>query len=364
LSGAACGRRAAELARTENACAAVRSMAAARAAASGAHRAEGYRDAEEWLARLTGTSRGRARAELATGQRLGDCPETRSAATAGELSMGQAEDITRTEAEKPGSEGELVAKARTSSRQQLADECRKRRQDGADRKELAARQRSLRSLRSWTDGDGMVCGSFRLEPVVGVPLLERIRVEADRRHREARRQGSAESWEAHAADAFVALMGEGSSGARRSSRRADVVLVVDLRTFRTGEHPGSLCHIVGGGPVPVDVVREMAKDAFLKVVFHDGVNIHTVSHPGRYIPAELRTALELGGPPDFDGIACSGCANKFRLQWDHLDPVCVGGVTSFANEDAKCWSCHQAKSDAERAAGLYRRAGPAASRSP
>lgn len=120
-----------------------------------------------------------------------------------------------------------------------------------------------------------------------------------------------------------------------------------------GEHPDSICHLIGGGPVPPRVVREMARDAFLKVVFHDVVNIHTVTHLGRYIPAELRTALEVGNPPDFDGIVCSVCGNKFRLQWDHVDPVCAGGLTSFANEDPKCWGCHTEKSRQDRAAGLY-----------
>lgn len=378
LSGDSCFALAEALAVTEKSCAAVRAMAAARAAACGSHRGSGHREPDDWLATLTGGTRRAARAELETGARLADCPETREAATAGELSLGQAEVITKTEADKPGSEGDLVAKAKRSSRQELADACRKRRQEGVDRDELASRQRKARSLRSWTDGDGMICGQFRLEPLHGVPLLERIRVEADRLRRASRAEGSAEPWDAHAADALVGLLAAEADGAvdaggavgraRRTParRRADVVLVVDLCTYRTGEHDATVCHIVGGGPVPPDVVREMAKDAFLKVVFHDGVNIHTVSHPGRYIPAELRTALDLGGPPDFDGTRCSGCGNKFRLEWDHVEPVCAGGITSFENEDAKCWACHQAKSDAERAAGLYgtKVRGPTAAQGP
>lgn len=84
--------------------------------------------------------------------------------------------------------------------------------------------------------------------------------------------------------------------------------------------------------MPPSIVREMSRDAFLKVVFHDGVNIHTVTHVGRYRPAELSTALELGGPPEFQGVRCSVCGQRFRLQWDHVTPVC-GWVTSFENED-------------------------------
>ena len=385
LSGEAAALVAEEMARVEKASAALRAMAAARAADCGAHRTAGYADPDEWLARMTGESRAKARSDLATGSRLADCPKTKEAAADGALSLGQAEEITKTEREKPGSEDSLVESAKTSSRQQLADECRKRRQDGADREELAAKQRARRSFRTWIDGDGMQCLLLKLPPIVGVALLARIQTEADRLHREARRQGSTEAWEAHAADAVAAILSAGlgwsppvpsaepaepapapeaepgesivvPAGKPRAPRRADVVFVVDLRTFRHGMHEESLCHIIGGGPVPPEVVREMAKDAFLKVVFHDGVNIHTVTHLGRYQRAELRTALELGGPPEFDGVTCSVCGNKFRLEWDHVEPVCAGGVTSFANEDPKCWRCHDEKSRREREAGVYERA--------
>ena len=85
----------------------------------------------------------------------------------------------------------------------------------------------------------------------------------------------------------------------------DLVAVCDLRSYRRGHtHPGEVCHIIGGGPIPVSVVREIAKDAFLKVAFHDGVEIRKVTHFGRHRPAELRTALELGAPPDFAGVTC------------------------------------------------------------
>lgn len=357
MHGGTCALVAEEMARVEKACAALRAMAAARAAGCGAHRERGFSAAEDWLAGAAGTTRNQAKSDIQTGSRLSDCPETKDAALDGDLSLGQAEEITRTEQEKPGSESEMIGKVKSgSTRQQLSDACRKRRQEGVGREELARSQHAKRGARTWTDGDGMICGQFRFEPVVGVPLVSRLQAEADRLHREARRTGSTEPWEAHAADALAAMLRDG--GVRPHPTKADVVFVVDLRTFRHGEHPETVCHIVGGGPVDPEVVREMARDGFLKVVFHDGVNIHTVTHVGRYIPAELRTALELGDPPELDGITCSGCGKKFNLQWDHLDPVCAGGVTSYANEDPKCWDCHAKKSDEERAAGLYARATP------
>lgn len=357
LSGDECVLVVEEFARVEKACAAVRAMAAARAAACGTHRQTGSASAEDWLAGLTGSTRGQAKSDLDTGARLGDCPKTKEAAVDGELSLGQAGEIARTEVEKPGSEDALVDKAKSSTRQELNDACRKRRQEGVDRAELSRKQHARRSLRTWTDGDGMICGQFRLEPVVGVPLLARLEAESDRIRREARRNGSVEPWEAHAADALVAMLG--TEGAKAAKAKAEVVFVVDLRTYRSGTHDDTMSHIVGGGPVDPDVVAEMAKDAFLKVVFHDGVNIHTVAHLGRYIPAELRTALELGRLPDLDGVECVDCGKRFRLEWDHVVPVCAGGVTSYKNQRPRCTQCHRVKSDDERAAGLYKKGPPA-----
>jgi hypothetical protein len=145
----------------------------------------------------------------------------------------------------------------------------------------------------------------------------------------------------------------GTGTGKRSS--TDLVLVCELNAFRRGHaHEGEACHIVGGGPVPVPVVRRLAEDAFLKVVLHDGVRIETVAHFGRHIRAELRTALEVGAPPRFDGVECveEGCGRRYGLEWDHVDPVAHGGPTSYDNLAARCWPHHRAKTERDRQAGL------------
>ncbi|MBO0730948.1 MAG: HNH endonuclease, partial [Acidimicrobiaceae bacterium] len=155
---------------------------------------------------------------------------------------------------------------------------------------------------------------------------------------------------AHAADA-VAQMLAGSGRGR--SPRADMVVVVDLNAFRRGHaHPGEPCHIIGGGPIPVDIAREISRDAFLKMAFHDGVNIHTVTHFGRHIPAEVRTALELGSAPTFEGARCTDCGRRWGLEWDHVDPVANHGPTTYINLKPRCWPCHHDKTERDRQAGL------------
>ncbi|MFP5377490.1 MAG: HNH endonuclease [Acidimicrobiia bacterium] len=146
-------------------------------------------------------------------------------------------------------------------------------------------------------------------------------------------------------------------GAHRSAGFSDPAgwLARSTGSRRGHAHPGEACHVVGGGPVPVSAVtEELEGDAFVKAVTHDGVRIDTVAHLGRAIPAHLRTALELGPPPSFDGAACAeaGCGRRFGLEWDHVDPVANGGPTSYANLQARCRPCHGAKTERDRAAGL------------
>ena len=111
---------------------------------------------------------------------------------------------------------------------------------------------------------------------------------------------------------------------------------------------------MGGDPLPGSAVKRSAEDAFVKAVLHDGVRIETVAHFGRHIRAELRTALELGAPPAFDGVECveAGCGRRYGLEWDHVDPVANRGPTSFENLKARCWPHHRAKTERDRQAGL------------
>ncbi len=356
VSGEDCAQVVEALARTENACGAARAMAARRAAACGAHRAKGFSDAGAWLARTTGSSVGQAKAAIDTAGALQDCPDTKEALVAGEVSLAQAGVIAGTEPTAPGSEAELLALARAVDLGQLKDRARKRRLEAIDPEDLHRRQHQARSVRHWRDEMGMVRLHAALPPEVGLGLVARLDAETKRLATTARSEGKSEPWAAHGADALVALCsGEG----RGRPRFAEVVVVCDLSAYRRGHvHAGESCHLVGGGPVPVSVARAMAEDGFIKAVLHDGVRIDTVAHFGRHIKAELRTALELGPVPDFDGLECAdGCGRRYGLQWDHVDPLANHGATSYDNLRPRCVPCHWEKTAVDRRAGLLN--GPA-----
>jgi hypothetical protein len=112
--GADCAEIVSELALLEKACASAKARAAARAADCGAHRAAGFADAADWLARASGSSTGAAKAALDTNAALSLCPATADALAAGEVSVEQAREITKTEAVRPGSETELLDLARNT----------------------------------------------------------------------------------------------------------------------------------------------------------------------------------------------------------------------------------------------------------
>jgi hypothetical protein len=352
VDGAHCARVAEELAATEKACAAARVMAAARAIECGAHKGRGFHDGPAWVARQAGVSTGQARQALEAAAGLGRCPGTRSALLAGEVSWAQASEITRAEAELPGAEEALLSTARQRGLGDLRDRARERRSAGTPVEDLYRAQQRARHFRHWRDDLGMVRFVGALPPSLGVPLVHRVELEASRLRREAHRDqdGRRQGFEALAADALAAL----ASGERpRQGPRADLVVVCDINAWRRGHaHPGEPCHVVDGGPVPVAVARELAKDAFVKAVLHDGVVVQSIRHFGRHLSAELRTALDIGEPPGFNGAKCVDCGRRYGLEYDHVDPLANHGPTALSNLAPRCWVDHQAKTGRDRQAGL------------
>lgn len=361
ISGRDCALVAEQLPATEKACAAARLMAAARAVSAGAHHERGFRDGPAWLARHSGVTAGQARQALDTAGGLDRCPATKEALLAGDVSVAQAGEITRAEAETPGAERELLDVARSSDLSKLRDSAREHRAANTDVGALHRQQHRARHFRHWRDRLGMVCFSGALPPEVGVPFVHRVETGTQRLRREAREGGcELERWEAHAADALVQMLGRPG---RKRSDRAELVIVCDLFAWRRGHtHSGEVCQIIDGGPIPVPVARQLGKDAFLKAALHDGVAIHTVKHFGRHHPAELRTALDLGPVPAFTGARCADCAGRWGLEYDHVNPVANGGLTEYSNLEPRCWKDHQNKTERDRKAGLLR--GSARQRSP
>ena len=362
-SGEDCAVLVEELATTEKVCAAARVRAAARAGSCGVHKERGFAEVSDWLARASGSTASSAKAALDTAAALETHPEARVALETGELSLAQARELVRTEAECPGSAADLLDVAKQHSLKTLKEQARDRRVRAIDPEELHALQHAARHARHWRTHLGNVAVTVELPPEFGVPFVNRLDAETDRVWQEHRRELNRQMEDDSAAtpssrrstlaaDAFVRML---ESGGKGKAHQADLVIVCDLTAYRRGHaEEGELSHIIGGGPIPVSVARELGKDAFLKAVLHDGVEIHTIAHFGRRYPAVLRTALMLGAPPEFEGPICAdpGCDRRYHLEHDHIDPCANGGETSFENLAPRCWPHHRTKTERDRKAGL------------
>ena len=343
-SGADCVAIAEELARVEKACAVARVRASERALACNA------RDLE-WVARSSGSTPSAARAALATVKAADVCSATNEALTAGSLSLAQAAEIVAAEAAVPGSEGALLEVAATKGIAGL----RPRRGGSCWVRSIGTSCTAGRSRRARCATGSMVRGWSRASSVCHPRSGCRSSTVSTPRPigctGARRKEGSTEAREAHAADALLLLAKGGGKG---RAGRADVVYVCDLRAAARGHtHGDEVCHVVGGGPVPVEVVRAAAVDAFVKVVVRDGTKVDTIVHYGRHIPAVLRTVLELGDPERLDGAVCveDGCDRRHDLEWDHDDPVANDGATSYENLNPRCTPDHWAKTERDRQAG-------------
>jgi hypothetical protein len=312
------------------------------------------------LARITGTSIGKAKAVVATGRALPASGALTSALQQGDISLDQAGAIAAAEEASPGAATELLAVAKEESFHVLKDKARKAKLEAEQHHDLFTRQRAARFARSYADDLGMVHIHLALQPHVAVPITARAEAEAARvakraRGSEARESGS---FEQHLADAYALLL---SGAGRGPSRRPELVVLVSHEVTQRGwtdVREGELCKIPGVGPVPPAVARHIAKDAFLSGVFYDGKDLRHFVRWTRSIPIEVLVALELGEPPAFDGVSCADCGNRLRTEFDHVRPRYRRGPTSKPNLEPRCWHCHRAKTRRDLRGGRLKPAEP------
>ncbi|MDQ4144532.1 MAG: HNH endonuclease [Actinomycetota bacterium] len=325
---------------------------------------------EAKVARISGTSLGKAKTVVATGNAMESSPELSHALQHGDVSLDQAVEIASAEQSSPGSAKELLKVAETGRFHVLRDEARRIKLEAEQHRDLHARQRAARSGRSHTDALGMVDIHLRFEPHIGTPILARAEAEAQRLARTARAEAKeaelqarneggdapravpqVEPFERYMADAYAKLL---SGAGKGRTNRPELVILVSHEVAKRGwtdVRDGETCKIPGVGPVAPEVAKEIAQDAFLTGLFYDGKDLRNVRRWSRSRPAEVAIALELGEPPSFDGVACIDCGNRFRTEFDHAQPHVARGPASYDNLKPRCWPCHQAKTERDRRAG-------------
>jgi hypothetical protein len=325
-----------------------KSMCAGRAARAGEHQRAGHRNPGTWLAGISGESVGKAVSALETADSLEEHPALAEAFRSGELSSQKAAEVSAAANADATKEQELVDLARKGSYGELRRRAEQVRA-AARRDDEAAHDAVHRSryLRGYLASDGAYMVEARLTKDDGAVVMRAIAKERDRIFEAARRDGRRERPEAYAADALVALLGrtsgEQTGGVAPTGSRSNgsVHLRVDLTALRSGwVAPGELCEIPGVGNVPVSVARSILGDHLLKLVISDGVDITTICHLGRAVPAHLRTALEERDPV----CVVPTCDVASGLEIDHrVVPFAEGGPASLQNLARICKYHHYLK---------------------
>ena len=166
---------------------------------------------------------------------------------------------------------------------------------------------------------------------------------------QSRAEGRYEPREAYAFDALVILAERAQTPntdaacdaekPRRPKPRYFGLLHASVEALTRGQIEGEeTCEIVGVGPVPVRVARELLGDAILKLVITKGVDVVNVTHLGRGATAAQRVAL-LWTSPKCANVECS---SQF-VQIDHRDPWANTHHTPIDELDHLCPHDHRLK---------------------
>jgi hypothetical protein len=178
-----------------------------------------------------------------------------------------------------------------------------------------------------------------LEPHVGTPIVNRAEAEGARRYRAAKQEDRLEPFQRFLADAYAAML---SGAPTKRARRPELVVLVSHEVAKRGwkdVRPGEHCEVPGVGPVGPRG-RQRRRPGFTGV-FYDGKDLRHMRRWTRNVPVEVFMALELGQPPEFDGVRCIDCGKRFRperttssliVRSARLQPTISSGVVTRATQ--------------------------------
>ncbi len=330
----------------------LRTVAVGQVERTNAWRGEGAKSLSEWLSSETDCAQYEAQSVVLLANQLQHLPVTTAALLSGDLSGTQAVEVARGAIVAPNTETQLLNLSKHATVRDLRDATSRVVAAATDEAERHRQVHKSRFLKSWTDLDGSFNLKARMTVANGALVMAALKPIQDEIFRSARKSGAHERPEAYAADALMAFCEKASNAAsglkagadakeKRSSRPNAVINIrVDLNALKRGHtENGEVCEIAGVGPVPVATATEYFGEAFLKLLVLDGVDIKTVAHMGRHIPAPLRTAVE-----ERDRVCqVPTCDMTIGLEIDHIKPFAEGGAASLENLVRLCRRHHLQK---------------------
>ena len=307
---------------------------------------QGAKNISEWLATETDCAHYEAQSVVMLANQLHHLPVTEAALRNGTLSGAQAVEVARGAIVAPNTETQLLNLAKHATVRDLRDATNRVVAGATDEAERHRQVHKSRYLKSWIDLDGSFNLKARMTAANGALVMAALKPIQDEIFKSARKSGAHERPEAYGADALMALCEKATtkqsseSGTKSSRPNAVINIRVDIDALKRGhtEH-GEVCEIAGVGPIPVATATGYLGEAFLKLLVVDGVDIKTVAHMGRAIPATLRTAVE-----ERDRVCqVPKCDMSVGLEIDHIKPFAEGGPASFENLVRLCKRHHLQK---------------------
>ena len=230
----------------------------------------------------------------------------------------------------PGEAEELLAMAADLPADRFAKKTREwvnSRESRGTVEKRHARQRRLREVTDWVDGEGMVNILSRLDPINGARALAALREVANQIGPDDSRTAKQRR-----ADAMVALLT--GTRATRSGKPHPKHMVHLLHCLDTGS-----TELADGSPVPAEVLIELGPTA--EVVGQ------VFSGDGR--PLWLGRSTRLASRDQWIALiarhrGCGECgATIDRTEAHHTKEWADGGPTNIDNLELPCWSCHGRK---------------------
>ena len=301
---------------------------------------DGSSTAANWIAGALDVEVCTAREWIRIGRALRRLANVDAAFAGRELSYSKVRQLTRVAT--VDNEMDLVALARQTPAGHLRAALARWQLDHESDEETERRHHRDRSLRWWTDVDGMVVGSFRLSPTLAAPLVAAIDTavmtsrpvtteggcDASTGSRWPRPvtgpDGSALRWPSLAqqrADAMVDLIASGVGGGTQT----EVVLHVR----------GDGCTLDDGTPVPGSIVERLVPTAFISLLIHDaeGRPINASGRQRHPTRRQRRLVLER------DRV-CVDCGSTDLLVYDHVPDFAASGRTLVEELELRCAPCH------------------------
>ena len=319
----------------------LRTVAVGQVERTNAWKGEGAKNISEWLSSETDCAHYEAHSVVILANQLQHLPVTQAALLSGALSGAQAVEVARGAIVDPNTESQLLKLATYATVRDLRDASSRVIAAATDEASRHKRIHKNRCLKTWTDQDGAFNLKAQMTVANGALVMAALKPLQDEIFKTARKSGNHESPEAYAADALMALCDAKTASTTKSSRPSAVINIrVDLNAIKRGRtENGEICEIAGVGPIPVATAIEYLGEAFLKLLVIDGIDIKTVAHMGRHIPAPLRTAIE-----ERDRVCqVPTCDMSVGLEIDHIKPFSEGGPASFENLVRLCKRHHLQK---------------------